>query len=235
MIGLTECLARPIDAAVHIVKPNDPLLARILSSIEAVSLSYRFQYQNQKKFAYLRGIAADHLASSLIEAVDKEAIRLGKDPASLSPESLDQIVAAISEKISREITSRQDELKVALQSSPLFSVGGPEAEEGVQKLLEFVRIYIESKMHVAIGVIKLAVEALAKVAVVHRDAIRAHIAHMEQNPDAEPSKEYTEGARAKLLAEIEGRYEEVKGYVGKFFTGLLSALDSGPDDEAAAE
>lgn len=44
-----------------------------MNSITAAFLTYRFQGKNEKKFTYIRGIAIDRIAFTLIEVIDYEA------------------------------------------------------------------------------------------------------------------------------------------------------------------
>lgn len=48
-------------------------------------LTYRFNSKNKKKFTYIRGIAVDRISISLIELIDYEAKKLGKEIDKVDP------------------------------------------------------------------------------------------------------------------------------------------------------
>lgn len=230
MCGLTDAVARPIDVAAAALKTSDPLLSRLLLNVEAVVLSYRFSYKSAKKFAWIRGVAADRLAQVLVEFMDAEAVRLGKDPAALKPEDVDAIVQTIAGKVHSEIDRRQSEAAEALKSSPIFAAAaGPEADKGVAAVMEFVRNYVQSKIGVVVAILKVAIAALGHIAAKHRNAVRTNLA-ANADPDQQ-DPEYVNGVRKELLEAIEARYKEVEGFVYTFIGGFFAVADAGPDDE----
>lgn len=48
MIGLSEVVATPLDVAAREMKGKDAQMASLLNLLEAIVLSYRFQYKDKK-------------------------------------------------------------------------------------------------------------------------------------------------------------------------------------------
>lgn len=239
MRQLTDVFARVLDAAATGVKGKDDALAKLFSNVEAILLTFRFEYKDKKKFTWLRSVAVDRLAASLVEIVDQEAKRINADPAALTPEQVEAIATAISSRVHTEVEQRQNDAVEALKSSPLFSTAqnaaagqGVEvdADASVAQLMEFIRGYVAGRLQTVNTVLKVSIHALSIIAIKHRNTIVQHSVAKLEDPDTAP-EEYKNGVKAELLKEVEGKYDEVNNKVTKFVGAFIQRVDSGDNEE----
>lgn len=76
--NLMEALAYSNELAANAIKSSEPKIFAFMNAVTAAFLTFRFQSKNEKKFLYIRGIAIDRIALTLIEAIDYEAKKSGK-------------------------------------------------------------------------------------------------------------------------------------------------------------
>ena len=75
---ICEALAKCTEMAANAIKSSEPKMFIFLNAVVAALLTYRFASKNKEKFAYIRGIAADKIGTSLLEVIDGEAKKMGK-------------------------------------------------------------------------------------------------------------------------------------------------------------
>lgn len=230
--GLCEALSKVVGAATEAVRGADPHLSAFLNAVDGALLTYRFEAKGKSKMVYLRGVAADRLAITLVSLIEARAVAEGADPEAIDPELLGRITAGIESMVREQISKHQGKFSDALRQSPLFAVDG--AEEGVGMLMDFVRSYIDGKVTESMVVISQAVGVLAGVASKYRTVIKTAIA-AGTLPEELP-EDYRQGARAEIIAEIEKTHGQLSGAVRKYIVGLLDILAaSSQDDGGAAE
>lgn len=229
LMELTSQLLGPTEAA---LTANEPELAAFINAGNGVSLTYRFEYKDDKKFAYLRKHGAGRIAITLISAINAAAAKDGI--TEIDPAAVDKIVEDLTKKVTEEIKNKQKEAEESLANSPLFAAAQDAAgdenaakvDEGVQKLMQFLQSYVQAKTGVVIEVLTDIISKLLKTAAKHKDSIDRHVAAAaEDAKDGAPAtQEAFEKAQEDILADIEGGYKLLDENVGAYASSLVGLV-----------
>lgn len=257
---LTEATAKLLGPTEDALESDDGDLAEFVNACNGVVLSYRFQYLNKDQFSYIRLVGVDRIAAALVADINKQALKHGHQPGDdIPPEVVDAIAEDIAQKVQTHIEGQQEKAVESLKESPVFHIAGVEdnqIDEGVQKLLEFLRHYVESKMGLMIFVIKVTVAKLLAVAMKNRKVIAKHVEELRKREEDKIAKEkerkesgeqvvpeveeevvdeaYT-AARNELLSEVESAYDELETSVHNYVGTLMHVMTGIPPSGVAID
>lgn len=259
LLEVSSKLCTPVENS---VRDADADLAVVLNAMNGMILTYRFGRSGQKKFLYIRKLAAAQLVDS-ISKIFSEAEAGGVD--------LDVKMKQLEDLISKEILGKQAEIKAVIEGLPFFQpdsaqigsqvgaavqakvnskLGGMnEAEVSAASEMASEKVQSLDAQHgvtdkVDEGIIKLQgllkTMAIAKIEAAVPQGI-AHITNLLQvlrKLYEEFNKKAAEGDEDKckvMLEECEKVHQTILGRVSHYVDGLVGMLNTMMAEESVDE